>query len=71
MKPQLRERSELSCVAECDPTPSSDALALGGGRLSAWGGTGIHQRMSSLLGVGFNSDEQVMSPCGLHNLCPH
>ena len=57
MKSQLTERSERKLLAECDPTPSSEAMAMPKAKRNRGRETLCPSGTSVLLGVGFNSDK--------------
>jgi len=57
MKPRLTEHSERKSLAECDPTPSSGSLVQAEGVRCSRAARYARQRVSILLGVGFNSDK--------------
>lgn len=56
------ERRDISCMAECDPTPSSPAKRSLRIESSREKRSNAIQRSDSLLGVGFNSGRHLASP---------
>ena len=63
MKPQLTERSDVSCLAECDPAlifsnGTGQTSPIRFGRCVSF----MQQRRLAKISAGFNSDGQVMSP---------